>query len=314
MPFGLDAVKPARGPTSRGPVRVVTSGAVALLEWTSEKASAVVAPRGDGSTLIGCIERHPSQVPWQVVSSPWPTSGWDSSVRRPKRSWLLMTGCRIRCDDSVQRAPRPWGPARLSVPASDRTGDVPRVVADGRGRHNVVRLGPYVPPLRTWVLEAKRPGRPWRDMALMLGRCLADQLDHAEAVDDRSRCVVVPVPTSRWRAWGRGVDHSRVMACGVTDRWGGRPSRVLVRMAGAPQTGQRRSVRRGLSRASIRVSRRGVARVRGREVVLGGRRSDDGHDGFGGGACVASGGGTSCGGGGGGGVGRACWWWRGVGI
>lgn len=110
----------------------------------------------------------------------------------------------------------------------------------------VVRLGPYEPPLREWVLAAKYG---MDDLAAeRLGELLAAQIRRCGRVDE-VRTVVAAVPMPLWRRVHRGIDHAAVIAAAAAGALRIPLVRPLRQRSGPPRSGQDRSERR---RARVR--------------------------------------------------------------
>lgn len=129
-----------------------------------------------------------------------------------------------------------------------------------------VRVGEYAGLLREAVVEVKFTR--WRRLGDDLGRLLGDAVlkELRGAGVDLGRVVIVPVPTTfRRRVW-RGIDHSLVIARGVS-RASGLPVERLLEREHRPSQLEVAPSRRGANVAgSMRV--RVGARVAGRVVVL----------------------------------------------
>lgn len=96
--------------------------------------------------------------------------------------------------------------------AFDRGGSCPR------GVDSLVSLGRYDDGLGSLVASAKYEA--WPLPLELLGRRLGMEVAATVAwpSSDASNArnpIVVPVPTCGWRRWHRGIDHTRVLACGV---------------------------------------------------------------------------------------------------
>lgn len=78
-----------------------------------------------------------------------------------------------------------------------------------------VRLGPYEADLAEWICEVKFTR--FRSLGFELGRELGRRVRSAGFVGgEASNAIVVPVPTSLRRRLSRGIDHSAVIARGVS--------------------------------------------------------------------------------------------------
>lgn len=99
----------------------------------------------------------------------------------------------------------------------------------------LVRLGGYHEPLREAILATKYEG--WRRQGTVLGRLLGERLrGELEATEiEPGRVVLVPVPMPFFRRMSRGIDHSLVLARGVSEASGCRVERLLTRSGGKPQ-------------------------------------------------------------------------------
>lgn len=89
----------------------------------------------------------------------------------------------------------------------------------------VVRLGPYRPPLETWIIEMKFASRwtwaPW------LGRLLSQA---AQPISQgRENVAVCPVPMHWLRRWRRGYNQSHLIASALADATGWKLAPVLRR-------------------------------------------------------------------------------------
>lgn len=129
-----------------------------------------------------------------------------------------------------------------------------------------VRLGEYAGVLREAVVEVKFTR--WRRLGDELGRLLGAAVLGAlrGAGVDLGRVVIVPVPTTfRRRVW-RGIDHSLVIARGVS-RASGLPVERLLEREHRPSQLEVAPSRRAANVAGSMRARAG-ARVRGRVVVL----------------------------------------------
>ena len=96
----------------------------------------------------------------------------------------------------------------------------------------IVRLGPYVDPLRQWIRSIKY--QRWSDMAELLGRQLGVALTESKLLDV-SRCVVVPMPMPWQRRVYRGIDHALAIAGATAAELRAPLLRVLAAANGTPQ-------------------------------------------------------------------------------
>ncbi len=117
----------------------------------------------------------------------------------------------------------------------------------------VVRLGPYIDPLRQWIPAIKY--QRWSDMAELLGRQLGLALIESKGLD-RSRCVVVPMPMPWQRRVYRGIDHALAIAGATAAELRAPLLRVLAAANGTPQVGLSRTDRLRRGGRGIRLRRR----------------------------------------------------------
>jgi len=104
-----------------------------------------------------------------------------------------------------------------------------------------IRLGAYEGLLRDVIHELKFTA--WRRVGRDMGRLLGEALREQAAGFESSRVVLVPVPSTWFRRWIRGVDHSLEICRGVQSVTGWRMQRLLSRVHRPSQiglTGQRR--------------------------------------------------------------------------
>lgn len=99
-----------------------------------------------------------------------------------------------------------------------------------------IRLGEYRGLVRRAVHEIKFTR--WRTLGLEVGRLLgaavAAELERAKV--PRESCVLIPVPTPWLRTMVRQIDHTAVIASGVSAVTGVRVSHMLSRLHRPPQT------------------------------------------------------------------------------
>lgn len=99
-----------------------------------------------------------------------------------------------------------------------------------------IRLGEYRGLVRRAVHEIKFTR--WRTLGLEVGRLLgaavAAELERAKV--PRESCVLIPVPTPWLRTMVRQIDHTAVIASGVSAVTGLRVAHVLSRLHRPPQT------------------------------------------------------------------------------
>lgn len=123
---------------------------------------------------------------------------------------------------------------------ADATG-CPRCAGGGAGGGvawaRAVRLGEYEGLLREMIHDVKFAA--WRvlgeELGALLGSAVCDAAERAGV--ERSRLVIVPVPTTLWRRLSRGVDHTRAIARGVGRVCGAEVMRALGRWRRPPQVG-----------------------------------------------------------------------------
>jgi predicted amidophosphoribosyltransferase len=146
-----------------------------------------------------------------------------------------------RCGDSI-------GPGEAGEDGCGSCRGSPRL-ADA-----VVRLGPYIEPLRQWLLAVKYEQR-WREMADLLGRLLGGAvLD--QAVIEPARAVVVPMPMPWARRLHRGIDHARAIARGTAAELHAPLLNVLAKANGLPQVALSLSERQRRGSQGMRLRRR----------------------------------------------------------
>lgn len=122
-----------------------------------------------------------------------------------------------------------------------RDGDVPW--------QRALRLGPYEGLLRDALLEVKFTA--WRSLGTTLGRLLGTHallpaLARSEGASERAALVPVPIPM--WRRLSRGIDHTLVLARGVSGTTGLPVLPLLARTEGETQV----SVPLGRRRTNVR--------------------------------------------------------------
>jgi predicted amidophosphoribosyltransferase len=118
-----------------------------------------------------------------------------------------------------------------------------------------VRLGEYDGLVRDVVHEVKFSA--WRRLGSDAGQLLGRQLEPLLEGVDRSRLVLVPVPSSLQRRLARGIDHTLVIARGVRRVTGGRIVRALKRRHRPSQVSLAMSDRKQNVSGTMRL-RRGV--------------------------------------------------------
>jgi predicted amidophosphoribosyltransferase len=167
-----------------------------------------------------------------------------------------------RCGDSVgegEATPDGCGTCREGAELSGGIGD------------GVVRLGPYVDPIRGWIRAIKFAG--WDEMAETLGAALAEALrvrlndddagrssetdgDTPRGIIDRDRTLIVPMPMPWQRRLYRGSDHAAAIARAVSHSLNVPMFRVLSRSNHAPQVSLTPTDRKRSGGRGLRVSRR----------------------------------------------------------
>ena len=108
----------------------------------------------------------------------------------------------------------------------------------------VVRLAAYRGVLRSAILEIKNSA--FRRLGSDVGRDLGEQLVTCLAYEGlaASDAIVVPVPTSTWRRFARGIDHPFAIARGVREATGMPVVQLLARQHRPMQTGSTLETRR----------------------------------------------------------------------
>jgi predicted amidophosphoribosyltransferase len=151
-----------------------------------------------------------------------------------------------RCGDSVgegEATPDSCGTCRDGAELSGGLGD------------GVVRLGPYVDPLRGWIHTLKFRG--WDEMAEMLGGLLGDAVRQRQGGSiDPQRTLVVPMPMPWQRRLYRGTDHAATIAHAAARSLGVPVFRVLARSNHPPQVSLPASERKRTGGRGLHVRRR----------------------------------------------------------
>jgi ComF family protein len=162
-----------------------------------------------------------------------------------------------RCGDSVGE-----GEATHEGCATCRKGaELAGGIADG-----VIRLGPYIDPVRGWVKAIKY--HRWDDMGYALGRMLGEQVQSSGIVSSE-RVVVVPTPMPWQRRMYRGIDHTDLIAHALASEIDAPVARMLKRTNHAPQVSLTPSERKRAGSRGMRLARRfGGWSVRGLHIVL----------------------------------------------
>lgn len=132
----------------------------------------------------------------------------------------------------------------------------------------LVRLGEYEGPLRSGIVQSKYT--PWLRMCRELGWEMGEALDQVleQAVEDRRKFVLCPVPISWRRRMSRGIDHTLILAQEV-----GRVTRLPVvrclrRDHRPSQASLPLSQRRKNLAGTIHFRRRSLTRIDGKRVIL----------------------------------------------
>lgn len=151
--------------------------------------------------------------------------------------------CR-RCGDSIGT-----GEATATGCATCRDGgELAGGIGDG-----VLRLGPYISDLQSWIAAIKY-GR-WIEMAEHLGALLGRAALDANIIDPQ-RTLIVPMPMPWTRRFYRGVDHSRAIAEGVAGVLNSPVVSILKKSHEPPQVVLPRSERKRRGARGLRVRRR----------------------------------------------------------
>jgi predicted amidophosphoribosyltransferase len=118
---------------------------------------------------------------------------------------------------------------------------------------SMVRLGPYLPPLSSWIAAVKY--RQWAEMAGLLGERLGGAIIDRHGVDPQ-RTVMVPMPMPWQRRLYRGIDHAAIIAQAAAERCDAGMIRMLAKRNGSPQVGLTLDQRRRNLRGRLRLRRR----------------------------------------------------------
>lgn len=132
---------------------------------------------------------------------------------------------------------------------------------------HAVRLGEHADLLRDCVLEVKfhRSRRLGIDLGRELGRAINGALSASSI--DRKLVVLVPVPTSFRRRIARGIDHTIVIAKGVSRETGFPIVRAIARRHRPQQANVPASKRKANVSGTMRATRE-VDSLVGRHIVL----------------------------------------------
>jgi len=165
-----------------------------------------------------------------------------------------------RCGDSV-------GPGEATADgcATCRTGaELDGGIADG-----VIRLGPYIEPLRGWVQAIKY--QRWNEMGEALGRLLGERI-RVSGLVNLQEAIVVPLPMPWQRRIYRGVDHAAIIAHALAREMEAPVARLLARVNTPPQVSLTPSERKRAGSRGMRIRRRwwgvGSGSVDGAHIVL----------------------------------------------
>lgn len=121
---------------------------------------------------------------------------------------------------------------------------------------SIVTIGRYEGDLARLVASAKYSASP--DVLLHLGRRLGVELCARADFLEREEMspLVVPVPMPLWRRAHRGIDHARLVACGVAMEIGGDVRCLLAARWRRPQVGSDRLARESVAKL-VSASHRG---------------------------------------------------------
>jgi len=205
-----------------------------------------------------------------VIALPKPV---DPSWLEQLETALLGTRSRILTGRDSRWAPEPMDAACPRCGRSVGAGEVSP--DDGRctscrpeklGWERLVRLGEFGGDLRQAIHATKYEA--WRAQGTKLGKLLGYRLVDALSAGDipLESVILVPVPMPPFRRLSRGIDHSMVLARGVSASSGVNLVRMLARSGGKPQVSVAPSLRAGNLRNKIRPIR--AAQNRPRIVVL----------------------------------------------
>jgi ComF family protein len=165
-----------------------------------------------------------------------------------------------RCGDSVG-----VGEATAEGCATCRAGaELEGGIADG-----VIRLGPYIEPLRGWVQAIKY--QRWNEMGESLGRLLGERIRVCACVD-LQEAIVVPLPMPWQRRIYRGVDHAAMIAHALAREIEAPVVSMLARANMPPQVSLTPSERKRAGSRGMRIHRRwwggSGGSVEGAHIVL----------------------------------------------
>jgi predicted amidophosphoribosyltransferase len=117
----------------------------------------------------------------------------------------------------------------------------------------LVRLGPYLPPLSSWIAAIKY--RQWAEMGQLLGERLGETL-LARGLIEPARTVLIPMPMPWQRRLYRGIDHAAVIAQAVAVRSNALMVQMLAKRNGSPQVALTLDQRARNLRGRFRLRRR----------------------------------------------------------
>lgn len=189
-------------------------------------------------------------------------------VHAIETAWLGLS----RAPLDVRAAERGWSPDAASAYCSRCGSTVGAYEVDEQGCtacrgvplawDRAIRLGAYEGLLRDLIHELKFTA--WRRVGRDMGRLLGEAIRNQAAAFEPSRVVLVPVPSTWFRRWTRGVDHSLEICRGVQSVTSWRMERPLRRAHRASQVGLSGSRRR----RNVRGAFRGRGRLDGADLVV----------------------------------------------
>ncbi len=219
------------------------------------------APEASEPTLPGSmIEAKPKRPPSRPqFDLPKPSQ---PSLLEQLESALLGTRSKLLTGRDSRWVPEPIESACPRCGRSVGQGEVSP--DDGRctdcrperlGWDRLIRLGEFGGELREAIHATKYEA--WRAQGTKLGRLLGYRLTDAIAAEGipLESAMLVPVPMPPIRRISRGIDHSMVLARGVSASSGVRLVRLLSRSGGKPQVNVAPSLRAGNLRNKIRTNR-----------------------------------------------------------
>ena len=174
---------------------------------------------------------------WQSIERTW------LGLLRPSLPERIAEACWIPDGpaDHCHRCGISLGPGQAEHLAA---AGCPRCREDPTPWSRITRLGRFEGVLRDAVLEAKFERN--HVAVTMLGRLLAESLAAALLSEGRSPldAVLVPIPTTRWRTFRRGIDHSGRLATQVGRLLTIPTAKLLTRRNGRAQVGLSAASRR----------------------------------------------------------------------